>query len=220
MQQGLKISPNRDCGESVIAILMNSSDLFRLDLDGVRVLLPAFINALEIVLPDKDLKLLASVNKVELRRASIHLLLSMLVLPLHFQNAPIKELINTGKSVRKTFVFFKYNLFHYLGSLERPVTFAQLKPRLMNLVMNALQVETDPQNTHMLLGGLFLCVQDSAIFEKVEQITQPSTEPSSNLLSSGECVDVALLYFCFCFFCVIVALFSFSFRYCEHFEHG
>lgn len=57
----------------------------------------------------------------------------------------------------------------------------------MNLVMNALQVETDPQNTHMLLGGLFLCVQDSAIFEKVEQVTQPPTEASSNLLSSGEC---------------------------------
>lgn len=56
----------------------------------------------------------------------------------------------------------------------------------MNLLMNALQIESDPQNTHMLLGGLFLCVQDSAIYERVEQVTQPSTETSSNLLSSGE----------------------------------
>lgn len=71
------------------------------------------------------------------------------------------------------------------GSVERPITFAQLKPRLMNLVMNALQVETDPQNTHMLLGGLFLSVQDSAIFEKAEQVTQPPAELPSNLLSSG-----------------------------------
>lgn len=97
VQQGLKILPNKGCGETVIAILMNSSDLFRLDLDGVRILMPAFINALEVVLPDKDLKLLGGVNKGELRKASIHLLLSMLVLPLHFQNTPIKELINTGK---------------------------------------------------------------------------------------------------------------------------
>lgn len=96
VQQGLKITSNRDCGESVIAILMNSADIFRLDLDGARILLPAYINALEIVLPDKDLKLVAGVNKIELRRASIHLLLSMLVLPLHFQNSPIKELINSG----------------------------------------------------------------------------------------------------------------------------
>jgi hypothetical protein len=55
----------------------------------------------------------------------------------------------------------------------------------MNLVMNALQIETDPQNTHMLLGSLFLCVQDSSIYEKVEQVTQPPTDTSSNLLSSG-----------------------------------
>lgn len=34
-----------------------------------------------------------------------------------------------------------------------PITFAQLKPKLMNLLINALQVEIDPQNTHMLLGN-------------------------------------------------------------------
>lgn len=37
-------------------------------------------------------------------------------------------------------------------SEKSPVTFVQLKSRLMNLLINALQVETDPQNTHMLLG--------------------------------------------------------------------
>lgn len=170
VQQGLKVCTNvnnRECGDSMVAILINSSNLFRVDLDGVRILIPAFVTALEIVLPDKDLKLNANISKIELRKASINLLLSMLVLPLHFQNLTIKELISSTSS-------------------ERPVTFGQLKPRLMNLVMNALQVETDPLNTHMLLGGLFLCVQDSAIFEGVEQVTQPSTETSSNLLSSGE----------------------------------
>ncbi|CAH1106390.1 unnamed protein product [Psylliodes chrysocephalus] len=163
--QGLKVPPNRECGECMAAILINSANLFHLDLDGVRLLMPAFISALEVVLPDKDLKLKNSnVNKVELRKSCIQLLLSMLVLPLHFQNVIIKELINTGSN-------------------EKPVTFLQLKPKLMNLLMNALQIESDPQNTHMLLGGLFLCVQDSAIFEKVEHVTQTSTE-GSNLLSS------------------------------------
>ncbi|CAH1106389.1 unnamed protein product [Psylliodes chrysocephalus] len=164
--QGLKVPPNRECGECMAAILINSANLFHLDLDGVRLLMPAFISALEVVLPDKDLKLKNSnVNKVELRKSCIQLLLSMLVLPLHFQNVIIKELINTGSN-------------------EKPVTFLQLKPKLMNLLMNALQIESDPQNTHMLLGGLFLCVQDSAIFEKVEHVTQTSTE-GSNLLSSA-----------------------------------
>ncbi|CAH1959120.1 unnamed protein product [Acanthoscelides obtectus] len=163
--QGLKVPPTKECGECMAAILINSADLFHLDLDGVRILIPAFMSALEVVLPDKDLKLCGNINKVELRKSCIQLLLSMLVLPLHFQNVPIKELINSGSN-------------------ERPVTFLQLKPKLMNLLMNALQIESDPQNTHMLLGGLFLCVQDSAIYEQVEQVTQPSTETSSNLLSS------------------------------------
>lgn len=66
----------------------------------------------------------------------------------------------------------------------------QLKPRLINILMNAIQVETDPQNTHMLLGGLMLCVQDSALFEESTEINadtrQTSPAPSdTNLLSSG-----------------------------------
>lgn len=57
--------------------------------------------------------------------------------------------------------------------------------------MNAIQVETDPQNTHMLLGGLMLCVQDVALFEELADIgtdmRQTSPAPSdANLLSSGK----------------------------------
>lgn len=73
----------------------------------------------------------------------------------------------------------------------RVITFIQLKPRLINILMNAIQVETDPQNTHMLLGGLMLCVQDSALFEECAEIgvetRQTSPAPSdTNLLSSGK----------------------------------
>lgn len=65
---------------------MNSADLFRLDLNGIQVLVPAVLSALEVVLPEKDLKLKSNmVLKPDLRRASIHLLISMLTLPLHFQ---------------------------------------------------------------------------------------------------------------------------------------
>jgi len=45
-------------------------------------------------------------------------------------------------------------------SEKSPVTFIQLKSRLMNLLINALQVETDPQNTHMLLGKLIKLMKD------------------------------------------------------------
>ncbi|XP_048505289.1 ral GTPase-activating protein subunit beta isoform X3 [Athalia rosae] len=173
MYHGLKINETRECGETLASILLNSADLFRLDLDGVQVLVPAVISALEIVLPEKELKLKSNaVSRVELRRASIHLLISMLTLPLNLQNLPIRELPSLT----------------VIGNHEKsPVTFVQLKPRLMNLLINALQVESDPLNTHMLLGGLMLSVQDSAAAEEVEQVMQPDTitsDTTTNLLSS------------------------------------
>lgn len=76
-------------------------------------------------------------------------------------------------------------------------TFAQLKSRIINILINALQVEADAQNTHMLLGGLLLCVQDSAIFEDGENNNEQnhsSPAPSDmNLLSSGKCTVLLTL---------------------------
>ncbi|XP_017094712.2 ral GTPase-activating protein subunit beta isoform X8 [Drosophila bipectinata] len=151
LQQCLKITESRECDETLASILLHSSDLFRLDLDGINVLLPGFIAALEIVLPDKDLKLKTqslTFNRTELRRSAINILLSIMVLPLHYQSLPIRDLTSETS--------------------EKIITFIQLKSRLMNILMNALQVETDAQNTHMLLGGLLLCVQDAVTFEETE----------------------------------------------------
>ncbi|XP_049315500.1 ral GTPase-activating protein subunit beta isoform X13 [Bactrocera dorsalis] len=174
LQQCLKITEAKECDETLASILLNSSDLFRLDLNGVQVLLPGFISALEIVLPDKDLKIKTQAmhfNKTELRRASINILLSILTLPLHFQTLPIRDLTNE--------------------STERVISFIQLKPRLINILMNALQVETDAQNTHMLLGGLLLTVQDAVTFEETELVgtehlhAASPTPCDTNLLSSA-----------------------------------
>nr|CAD7403841.1 unnamed protein product [Timema poppensis] len=164
---------SRECGETLASVLLNSADLFRLDLDGVLVLVPHVIEALETVLPDKELKLRSPhVSKTELRRASIHLLLSMLVLPLHFQNLPIKELCVGGRPDR-----------------SNPLTFAQLKPRLMNLLINALQVEADPHNAQMLLDFLqeeeISCQHEGGGFDE-EESSQKDVEISPNTLEDDE----------------------------------
>ncbi|XP_058168057.1 ral GTPase-activating protein subunit beta [Anopheles ziemanni] len=173
LHQGLKTNDNRECMETLASILYNSSDLFRIDLEGIQVLLPSFIGALELILPEKELKMRSHnvlINKIELRRAAINILLSLLALPLHFQALPIRDLMG--------------------GPNDRSITFIHLKPRLINVLMNALQVETDPQNTHMLLGGLHLCVQDSVTFEEMENgpealhVMHPTAD-TSNLLSSA-----------------------------------
>ena len=84
----------------VLAMLMvNSIDLLRLDLDGVHVLLPYLVTALEAILPERDLKVRPiNVTKNELRRAGIKILVSMLALPSHFQNLQIKELLPEPQS--------------------------------------------------------------------------------------------------------------------------
>lgn len=56
-------------------------------------------------------------------------------------------------------------------------------------MMSALQIETDSQNTHMLLGGLLLCVQDSVSFEESDlgaSDGQSTSARETNLLSSGK----------------------------------
>jgi hypothetical protein len=55
-------------------------------------------------------------------------------------------------------------------------------------MMSALQIETDSQNTHMLLGGLLLCVQDSVNYEEFDSASDGHSNSAreTNLLSSGE----------------------------------
>ncbi|XP_064490063.1 ral GTPase-activating protein subunit beta-like isoform X2 [Ornithodoros turicata] len=162
----------------VASILLNSCDLFRQDLEGVNVLLPLFFHALESVFsPDKESKIrsVPNVSQVDLRCAATHHLLSMLSLPLHYGNLQFKD-FGTGQSV----------------------TFQTLRPRLMNLLIGALQNESDSTNTQMLLGGLLFCVQDATAYEEANQVTQPSTQencPPNMTYSNLLCSDSASALF-------------------------
>lgn len=96
----------------------------------------------------------------------------MLTLPLHFANMPIKELV--PGSDRNT-----------------PLTnFNHLKPRIVNLLVNALQVETETGNAQMLLGCLLLMVQDSSALEEAELrqsdgYSENSARNSGNIFAAG-----------------------------------
>ena len=108
---------------------------------------------------------------------------SILALPLHFANMPIKDL-GPGEGGRSV----SYAGFQMSSkTLDTPfrhqqTNFSQLKPRIVNLLVSALQVqntafkshlftplnskvETETGNAQMLLGCLLLVVQDSAALE-------------------------------------------------------
>ena len=116
--------------------------------------------------------LLSSINRGDLRRNSIHLLQSLLGLPLHFANMPIKELVpGADRSVPLT-------------------NFNHLKPRIINLLVNALQVETETINAQMLIGCLMFLVQDAAALEEAEMrqtdgYSESSARNSNNVFTAG-----------------------------------
>jgi len=151
IKEGMKVGPDKVVSECLASILLNSSNLMRIDLDGANLLAPAVVTALEAVLPEREVKLgQANISRTDLRRCAIHLLESILALPLHFANMPIKDL-GPGE-----------------GGRHQQTNFSQLKPRIVNLLVSALQVETETGNAQMLLGCLLLIVQDSAALEEAE----------------------------------------------------
>ncbi|XP_040294146.1 ral GTPase-activating protein subunit beta isoform X5 [Bufo bufo] len=150
--QGLQIG-DFICHPVLASIILNSPPLFCCDLKGINVVVPYFISALEIILPDRELsKFKSYVNPTELRRSSIHILLSLLPLPHHFGIVKSEVLLEGKFSNDDT------------GS-DKPVTFLSLKLRLVNILIGALQTETDPNNTQMILGAMLNIVQDSAFLE-------------------------------------------------------
>ena len=96
----------------------------------------------------------------------------MLTLPLHFANMPIKELVpGTDRNTPLT-------------------NFNHLKPKIVNLLVNALQVETETGNAQMLLGCLLLMVQDSSALEEAELrqsdgYSENSARNSGNIFAAG-----------------------------------
>ncbi|XP_052767273.1 ral GTPase-activating protein subunit beta-like isoform X2 [Mya arenaria] len=161
---GLQTKENMS-GPVLSNILFNSCDLLRVDLAGVQILVPHVLNALELVLQDltPKFRLCEQIPSVELRKACVHLLLSMLCLPLHFKDLEIKDIL-AGEAIA-----------------EHSVSFISLKPRITELLLNALQIETDSTNTQMLLGGLMLLVQDMALCEEAEQTTvQPPQDDTDH----------------------------------------
>lgn len=82
------------CSQILSSILINGTQLFRLNLSGIDILIPDFLKAIELFVVEKEqTKFKFTPNSiVELRRACIKIMLSLLTYPLHFNKLPIKGL--------------------------------------------------------------------------------------------------------------------------------
>ncbi|XP_035761413.1 ral GTPase-activating protein subunit beta isoform X1 [Neolamprologus brichardi] len=166
--QGLQIS-DFICRPVLASIILNSSSLFCTDLKGINVVVPYFIAALETIVPDRELsKFKMYVNPTDLRRASINILLAMLPLPHHFGNIK-SEVLLEGK-------FNEEDGWPH----DQPVSFLSLRLRLVNVLIGALQTETDPTNTQLILGAMLNIVQDSALLESIGAQTETGSIDGSH----------------------------------------
>uniref|UniRef100_A0A672J2I9 Ral GTPase-activating protein subunit beta n=1 Tax=Salarias fasciatus TaxID=181472 RepID=A0A672J2I9_SALFA len=171
--QGLQIS-DFICRPVLASIILNSSSLFCTDLKGINVVVPYFIAALETIVPDRELsKFKMYVNPTDLRRASINILLAMLPLPHHFGNIK-SEVLLEGK-------FNEEDGWPH----DQPVSFLSLRLRLVNVLIGALQTETDPTNTQLILGAMLNIVQDSALLESIGAQTETVSLWSHSRTNSG-----------------------------------
>ncbi|XP_031724676.1 ral GTPase-activating protein subunit beta isoform X1 [Anarrhichthys ocellatus] len=171
--QGLQIS-DFICRPVLASIILNSSSLFCTDLKGINVVVPYFIAALETIVPDRELsKFKMYVNPTDLRRASINILLSMLPLPHHFGNIK-SEVLLEGKFNEEDG-----------WPRDQPVSFLSLRLRLVNVLIGALQTETDPTNTQLILGAMLNIVQDSALLESIGAQTETGSIDGSTVRSQS-----------------------------------
>ncbi|XP_071504740.1 ral GTPase-activating protein subunit beta-like [Diadema antillarum] len=153
-------------------VLYNADNLLRVDLAGVKVLIPYLLTAMEIVIPDTELRFRSLVPKNELRRACIHLLMSMLCLPHHFKDLTIQSIIQKESPGEE-------------AKSEPEVSFLSLKPQLVHLMINGFRCESNPQNAQMLLGAMYLCILDSAVCESMEaKINRTEKKKSKGSTSS------------------------------------
>lgn len=96
-----------------------------------------------------------NVNRVELRRACIQILVSILAVPLHFQvqfNQYFIKMLMWKENWNHHFLFQKSISLKEFGSTSNNNTFFFIRQRLSPILFTALQTESDPFNIHLLLG--------------------------------------------------------------------
>ena len=194
LHEGLQVN-DRIVTEVIAKILLNSKNLLFVDLDGVNTILPQLLGALETVLPNQDVTMMRqdstmsnksssslsgsigganvpTVSGVELRSAAIHMLGSILPFPSHFENLPIKEIIPRKKELDNT--------------TNGDITFADLQIRVLDLLFNAIRVESESKNVQHLLAGLMFLVLDFAKREENNDMSGQNTAETRDIQGPGK----------------------------------
>ncbi|EGT53943.1 hypothetical protein CAEBREN_30422 [Caenorhabditis brenneri] len=155
-------------------------NLFRLGLPGIESLLPHFLFALDIVMIESSkLRLHPSISEVEVRRACLRALSSVICWPTTFGMSKIPQIAEAA------------------GLKSNATTYLHLRSRIFKTLMFSVRNETDPTNLHIALSLCAVLVEESCQFDlglneeqTKEMIRISTTASSSGQPEKGLCASI------------------------------
>ncbi|KAF1764940.1 hypothetical protein GCK72_004891 [Caenorhabditis remanei] len=155
-------------------------NLFRLGLPGIESLLPHFLFALDIVMIESSkLRLHPSISEVEIRRACLRALSSVICWPTTFGMSKIPQIAEAT------------------GLKSNATTYLHLRSRIFKTLMFSVRNETDPTNLHIALSLCAVLVEESCQFDlglneeqTKEMIRISTTASSSGQPEKGLCASI------------------------------
>uniref|UniRef100_A0A1I7Z3Y0 RALGAPB_N domain-containing protein n=1 Tax=Steinernema glaseri TaxID=37863 RepID=A0A1I7Z3Y0_9BILA len=139
------------------SLLFYSSDLFKLGLKGVEVLLPNYLMAIDIILTESmKLRLHPSIHEVEMRHACIKALAAIISWPTTFGPSSI---------IDASFRTLSTSPYKTTNALETSPSYIDLRQRILRNLVHLLRNETDPGNLHLALSLCNVFCEESCRYD-------------------------------------------------------
>ncbi|KAK0395362.1 hypothetical protein QR680_001246 [Steinernema hermaphroditum] len=139
------------------SLLFYSTDLFKLGLKGVEVLLPNYLMAIDIILTESmKLRLHPSIHEVEMRHACIKALAAIISWPSTFGPANI---------IDASYRNLTTSPYKSANALESSPTYIDLRQRILRNLVHLLRNETDPSNLHLALSLCNIFCEESCRYD-------------------------------------------------------
>ncbi|CAF0874456.1 unnamed protein product [Adineta ricciae] len=170
LQQGLRFYHGDEQRSFTIieSILLHSADLFRINLRGINILLPLYLEAIEYYL-HHDSQVLANSQThvkgtptyerlIRIRSKCIQILMSIVSLPFHYEHLQqhlFEDYLEKSHDVQMTMK-----------------TFSQYRLKIFPLLLTALQSEQDTTNAQLLFGTIRLACSLAAHYERQHETAE------------------------------------------------
>ncbi|VDK70209.1 unnamed protein product [Litomosoides sigmodontis] len=161
------------------ALIYFGGGIFRLALKSVEILLPQFVQALEMIYTESmKLRLHPSIDEIQMRRSCLHALSSIISWPTIFGNMTINDLSSPRSSGDKS-----------------SFTYIEFRPRMHRILIIALRNEVDPMNLFLTLSMCTILCEESCLYD-IKRTQEKSSEKSGRknvVCSDGDCCCASIV---------------------------